>query len=52
MEGKIALIGLGGLLTEKDLKKALNSGYAEFIGVGKALLLNKDLGMLFKRRKR
>ena len=33
MEGKMALIGLGGLLTEKDLNKALNSGYAEFIGV-------------------
>ena len=51
MEGKMALIGLGGLLTEKDLNKALNSGYAEFIGVGKVLLLNKDLGKLLKKGK-
>ena len=51
MEGKMALIGLGGLLTEKDLNKALNSGYTEFIGVGKALLLNKDLGKLLKEGK-
>ena len=51
MMGKMALIGLGGLLTEKDLNKALNSGYTEFIGVGKVLLLNKDLGKLLKKGK-
>jgi len=51
MKGKMALIGLGGLLSDKDFNKALNSGYAEFIGAGKALMLNKDLGTLLKEGK-
>ena len=51
MKGKMALIGLGGLLSDKDFNKALNSGYVEFIGAGKALMLNKDLGTLLKEGK-
>ena len=33
------------------LKKALDSGYVDFIGVGRALMLNKDLGILLKEGK-
>ena len=51
LKGKMALIGVGGLLSFEDLKKALNTGYADFIGVGRALMLNKDLGILLKEGK-
>ena len=30
-KGKVALIGVGGLLTEKDLNSAIDSGFTEFI---------------------
>ena len=50
-KGKVALIGLGGLYTDKDFNKALNSGYSDFIGVARALMLNKDLGILLKEGK-
>ena len=51
LKGKMALIGVGGLLTIDDFNKALDSGYADFIAVGKALMLNKDLGTLLKEGK-
>ena len=47
----MALIGVGGLLTIDDFNKALDSGYADFIAVGRALMLNKDLGTLLKEGK-
>ena len=50
-KGKVALIGLGGLYTDKDFNKALNSGYVEFVGAAKAFMLNKDLGILLKEGK-
>jgi len=48
---KTALIGLGGLLTEKDLNNALKTGFSEFIGIGCASMLNRDLGILLKENK-
>jgi len=51
LKGKMALIGVGGLLSNEDLNKALDSGYADFIAVGRALMLNKDLGTLLKEGK-
>ena len=51
LKGKIALIGVGGLYTDKDFNKALNSGYSDFIGTGRASMLNKDLGILLKEGK-
>ena len=51
LKGKVALIGVGGLFSYDDLKKALDSGYADFIGVGRASMLNKDLGILLKEGK-
>ena len=47
----MALIGVGGLFSNEDLNKALDSGYADFIGVARALMLNKDLGILLKEGK-
>ena len=51
LKGKMALIGVGGLYTDKDFNKALNSGYSDFIGTGRASMLNKDLGILLKEGK-
>ena len=50
-KGKVALIGVGGLLTENDLSKAANSEFSEFIAVGCACLLNPNLGTLLKEGK-
>ena len=50
-KGKTALIGVGGLLSEEDLNKAFDSGFSEFIGVGCASMINKDLGILLKEKK-
>jgi len=51
IKGKVALIGVGGLVTDKDFNKAINSGYTEFIGIGRASMVNKDLGILLKEGK-
>ena len=51
IKGKVALIGVGGLFGEKDINKALNTGFTEFIAVGKAIMINKDLGKLLKEGK-
>ena len=51
LKGKMVLIGVGGLFSNEDLNKALDSGYADFIGVARALMLNKDLGILLKEGK-
>ena len=50
-KGKTALIGIGGLISEKDLNKALNTGFSEFIGVGRASMINKDFAILLKENK-
>ena len=50
-KGKMALIGVGGLNTDKDFNKALNSGYSDFFGTGRASMLNKDLAILLKEGK-
>ena len=50
-QDKLALIGVGGLLSEKDINTAINTGFTEFVGVGKASILNEDLGVLLKNGK-
>ena len=50
-KGKVALIGCGGLRSENDLNKALDTGFSEFIAVGGASMINKDLGKLLKENK-
>ena len=49
--GKVALIGVGGLYSYKDFTKALKSEFVEFIGTGRASMLNKDLGILLKEQR-
>ena len=51
IKGKMTLIGVGGLFSKEDLNKALDSGYADFIGIARALMLNKDIGILLKEGK-
>ena len=51
-KGKVALIGVGGLFSENDFNRALNSGFCEFIGCGKASMINKDLGVKLKNGKK
>ena len=50
-KGKVALIGVGGLRTQSDFTKAINSGYSEFIAAGVSSMINKDLGTLLKENK-
>jgi 2,4-dienoyl-CoA reductase-like NADH-dependent reductase (Old Yellow Enzyme family) len=50
-KGKMPLIGCGSLKSEIDLNKALDSGLAEFIGVGGASMMNRDFGLLLKENK-
>ena len=49
--GKVALIGVGGLYSYKDFNKALKSEFVEFIGTGRASILNKNLGVLLKEQR-
>ena len=51
IKGKVALIGIGGLNTDKDFNKALNSGYSDFIATGRASIINKNLALLLKEGK-
>ena len=48
---KVALIGVGGLRSEKNIYDALNTGFSEFIAVGVASMLNRDFGILLKEGK-
>ena len=50
-KGKMALIGVGGLVTETDLNKALDTGFSEFIAIGCASMMNRDFGILLKEGK-
>ena len=50
-KGKVALIGCGGLLSENDLNRAVDTGFAEFIAVGGASMINRELGILLKENK-
>jgi 2,4-dienoyl-CoA reductase-like NADH-dependent reductase (Old Yellow Enzyme family) len=45
-KGKMALIGVGGLRSEADLNRALDTGFSEFIAVGGASMVNRDLGIV------
>ncbi|PJG85655.1 NADH-dependent flavin oxidoreductase [Conservatibacter flavescens] len=48
--GKLPLIGVGNLLSGEQIRGALNSGWAEFIAVGKAVLINPNLATLLKNK--
>jgi len=46
--GKLPLIGVGNLYTGSDIAKALNTGWAEFIALGKTVMINPDLADLLR----
>ena len=48
---KVALIGVGGLRSQKDIYDAEKSGFSEFIAVGVASMLNPDFAILLKEGK-
>ena len=50
-KGKVALIGVGGLLSENDFNLAMKSGFCEFIAVGRASMINTNLGSLLAEGK-
>ena len=41
--GRLPLIGVGNLYTGSDISKAFDTGWAEFIALGKTVMLNPDL---------
>ncbi len=46
--GKLPLIGIGNLFSAEDILNAYNSGFAEFIGLGKTVMINPTIGTLVK----
>ncbi|MDG6895747.1 NADH-dependent flavin oxidoreductase [Volucribacter amazonae] len=46
IRGKLPLIGVGCLLSAQDILNAFNTGWAEFIAVGKAVMINPNLATL------
>lgn len=51
IKGKKALIGVGGLLFEKDSNYSIITGFSWFIAVRVASILNKDFIILLKEGK-
>ena len=46
-KGKLALIGVGGLRSENDIKLAIDSGFSEFVAVGIAIMMNKNFFTIY-----
>ena len=46
--GRLPLIGVGNLYTGGDIAKAFNTGWAEFIALGKTVMINPDLADLLR----
>lgn len=42
--GRLPVIGVGGLLSLTDYVEAMQSGFAEFVGCGKSVMMNPHLG--------
>ncbi|OOR93179.1 NADH-dependent flavin oxidoreductase [Moraxella caviae] len=49
--GKLPLIGVGCLLSADDVAKAYQTGWAEFVAVGKAVMINPNFATLLKQGK-
>ena len=43
---RMALVGVGGLVTGDDLEQAIKSGVCEFAAVGKSIMMNPSLGSM------
>lgn len=48
IDGRLPLIGVGTLLSATQIRAAWQTGWAEFIGLGKAVLLNPGLASLLE----
>lgn len=46
IDGKLPLIGVGNLFTAEQILNAYNTGWAEFIALGKTVLINPKIGTL------
>ena len=46
--GRLPLIGVGNLYTGSDIAKAFHTGWAEFIALGKTVMINPDLADLLR----
>ncbi len=44
VQGKFPVIGLGSLFTMEDYIEAMKSGFVEFVGSGKSIIMNPHLG--------
>ena len=51
INGKLPLIGVGNLITTEQMEEAFATGWAEFIAVGKTVLLNPNIVELIQSGK-
>lgn len=51
INGRLPLIGVGGLLSGKQIRSAFQTGWAEFIGLGKAVMINANIATLLKENR-
>ena len=49
--GRLPLIGVGNLYTGNDIAKAFDTGWTEFIALGKTVMLNPDLADLVRENR-
>ncbi|MDO4895189.1 NADH-dependent flavin oxidoreductase [Moraxella sp.] len=48
--GKLPLIGVGNLLTGQAIENAFETGFCEFLALGKAVMLNPNIATLLKEK--
>ena len=51
INGKLPLISVGGLLSGEQIRAAFQTGWAEFIGLGKAVMVNPNIATLLKENR-
>lgn len=51
INGRLPLIGVGNLLTGKQIRDAYATGWAEFIALGKAVMMNPTIATLLKENR-
>ncbi|WP_066803787.1 NADH-dependent flavin oxidoreductase [Moraxella oblonga] len=49
--GKLPLIGVGNLLTGQAIENAFETGFCEFLALGKAVMLNPNIATLLKEKR-
>ena len=51
INGRLPLIGVGKLVSGQQIREAMNTGWAEFIAVGKAVMLNPNVATLLQENR-